>query len=149
MRLLISIDGTWKSWSEGAAGNGIGEKIRITFQEPAYLTTMYIKNGYGELKFFHDNNRAKRLKISDLQGKSVIVELADTPFFQKLAWEQPLQGKQIVIEIVDVYKSAVWDDTCITEICFDNMSDQKQNFTIKHDVYENNIDYTAFYQTAK
>lgn len=142
------IDGTWKSWCEGVAGNGIGETIKITFQESVYLTTMYLKNGYGELKYYHKNNRVKNIKISDSQDKNVIVELADTPFFQKLSWEQPLQGKQIEIEIIDVYMGDSGDDACITEICFADKAIQKQNFEIKHDTYENNIDYTAFQETA-
>ena len=85
------IDKTWRSWSEGEAGDGVGTKITISLLEKTRITWLLIKNGYGDQRYFLHNNRVKSLKILDSSNNYNIVDLADTLFPQIITLDTPLK----------------------------------------------------------
>jgi hypothetical protein len=54
-----------KSWCEGNADIGIGERITIVYNNPqkVLVENLYIKNGYGDTKYYSLNGRVKEFKI--------------------------------------------------------------------------------------
>ncbi|MBN1797706.1 MAG: hypothetical protein JW822_03955 [Spirochaetales bacterium] len=123
----LLVDNTWESWSEGVAGDGVGQKIFIKLKNHTItLNHFYIRNGYGNLKYYLMNNRVKKMKVSDSHGGTKIVELADTPFYQIVKLGAGLKGSEFTFEILAVYKGDKWSDTCISEI---NLDGKLEGFT--------------------
>ncbi|MBP5176923.1 MAG: hypothetical protein ILP07_13590 [Treponema sp.] len=120
------IDGTYKSWVEGEEGSGIGCKIEIEFERPYYFEeyTNYacidIVNGFGDVKYFNQNNRVKDMNLwIDDDPTPVKITLYDRHRAQTVVLSKYI-GKRFVkkftFEILSVYPGTKYDDTCIAEI---------------------------------
>ena len=104
-------------WVEGAAGQGIGEKLYI---KNTIATELYISLGF--VSFYRPylytmNSRPKELKFS-VDGKfSLVQHLSDTPNYQKIVFPEQVKYDDIlVIEILSVYEGTRYQDTCINNI---------------------------------
>jgi hypothetical protein len=101
-------------WSEGAAGNGVGEKLTV---RGGSIGSLYISSGfvsYEKPYLYSQNTRVKRIRISDNMGSSKIIELRDTAHYQKI----DISGftDEFSIEIMEVYPGSRYTDTCINSI---------------------------------
>ena len=120
------IDGTYKSWVEGEEGSGIGTKITFEFERPYHFAdyTNYacinIVNGFGDLKYFHQNNRVKEMNLwIDDDPVPVKITLYDVHVGQTLVLREYIGNryvKKLSFEILSVYPGTKYDDTCIAEI---------------------------------
>lgn len=105
-----------KPWVEGSPGPGIGDKISINKSSP--VKSIIISNGFVSYKVqtYYNNNRVKLLRIYNGNQKNefITVELPDNaiPFEIQI----PFNTKDLELEILDVYKGAKYDDTCINFI---------------------------------
>lgn len=149
------MDGTAASWSEGAAGDGIGEFIQIELRYPDYLRYVMIKNGYGVKKHWKSNGRVKQLRISNGEGEYRDLYLEDTPELRVYGLQEPeadeygvlmardpLYGDSFTFEIIDIYPGDKWSDLCISELALNNW--YFQGFHMEPDYIVTNIYRTFF-----
>lgn len=116
------IDGKWNSWVEGQNDNGVGSVITIELEKPVTVYSLRIRNGYGDLRWYRQNNRVKNIDIilNDEYTYSTILE--DTYEFQDVStykytnesYSKPV--KTIKLKIKSVYKGSAYNDTCLSEI---------------------------------
>jgi hypothetical protein len=123
------IDKTWRSWSEGVEGNGIGESFTVEFKIPVKLDGFILKNGYGQLDYYFKNNRVKSFEIffnDELTGK--IVNIKDSYeleryYFTERNWAGDyVECTTITFKIHEIYPGTHYNDTCIAEIYFTSSS---------------------------
>lgn len=111
-------DNTKLNWCEGKQDDGIGESITYTYEKEVLVESIYIKNGFGEKKFFPMNNRVKKLKIETEKKESIEINLEDTNSQKEIKLATPLKGKIFTFTILSVYPGTNFKDTCITELSF-------------------------------
>ena len=107
------------AWVEGAPGNGIGENVVFTFNNPAQFRGFTIQNGYsksGEL--FQKNARAKRLRFEFSDGSKEYIDVSDTINSQSYSFSKPIVADGVTMYIESVYPGNTYEDTCITSIRF-------------------------------
>jgi len=110
-------------WVEGVPGQGIGEKIIFSHQEPNNIHFNLLRISIGFVSYtrphlYEANSRPKKLRIS-LEGESpLIIDLLDTPNFQSLGgiWWSGDSEKDLWIEILEVYPGSRFEDTCINAL---------------------------------
>ncbi len=124
------------SWVEGAAGDGIGEKI--AFRMPPSARTIAVFPGYGDAKYYSANNRVKTAVLSlylvgvakyeNAAGyscrklSSTNLAFSDSAAFQKTSLGSLPGGADDfhflvgVLEIQSVYPGTKYQDTCVAEI---------------------------------
>ncbi|SRR6056297_3523545 len=119
------IDGSSRSWVEGVKGPGVGESIFIDFKAPVKVSYFYIKNGFGDPKWYGANHRVKELqvestgRISDnFDKKTFTVTLKDTGNMQEIHLPEKVLCRGFKFTIKSVYRGSKFDDTCISEISF-------------------------------
>ncbi len=106
------------AWVEGVPGAGIGEWIRFEFAEPVLLVRMSISAGLErDEEIFRRNHRPQRLLLTFADGSSDVVQLADRRGMQAVPIAYKLTDV-IQLTIEEVYPSARYDDTPITEVQF-------------------------------
>ena len=112
-------------WVEGVPGDGIGEKITLSWQtwkeadgSDGGIGCLIFSNGYisyDKPYLFEKNNRVKEIEIKDISGKfNFIAEIEDTPDLQLIFL--PYVSDKLEIKILSVYKGTTYDDTCINFI---------------------------------
>ncbi|MBL1437439.1 MAG: hypothetical protein COB08_014705 [Rhodobacteraceae bacterium] len=107
------------AWCEGAAGNGVGEKISLNYEDdnPSSFGSLMIANGFtADSRSFSSFSRVKRIRVEVDSGQSWEFDLADTPEPQELAFRGHIISNNIYITILDVYPGALYDDACISDI---------------------------------
>ncbi|MCG8569865.1 MAG: hypothetical protein MJB14_06970 [Spirochaetes bacterium] len=106
------------SWVEGKKDSGIGAKI---FIPKGYYSGLYFLNGFVSFKnpsLYLDNNRVKKVKVSDTNQKyNEVFELEDTPNPQLIDLKSN-KNWEITIEILEIYKGNKYNDTCINSILY-------------------------------
>ncbi|WP_028972635.1 NADase-type glycan-binding domain-containing protein [Spirochaeta cellobiosiphila] len=107
-----------KPWVEGVNGYGVGEVITINNIAFTNLQIyIYLSNGFVSFdkpRLYKDNSRVKKIKITDIDTNySEVIDLSDTPQFQKIIIPKGIGSNQLKIEILDVYHGIKYDDTCI------------------------------------
>ena len=113
------IDQTWRSWAEGARGNGAGESFTLTlsdYYEQLTVVGFALKNGYGNLDHYSKNNRVKSFKVYIDGQYSETIAIKDSISFEQYALKEPVECETIRFEIDDVYPGTTYDDTCVAEI---------------------------------
>ncbi len=104
--------------------------LRIIFQEPVYVKSLTIRNGYQKTNdLYRANQRVKSLNIEKVipGGRSypldTTVQLKDSMEEQEISltagWTQSInlfKTKEIIINILDVYPGTKSDDLCISEM---------------------------------
>jgi phosphate transport system substrate-binding protein len=112
------IDHTYRSWSEGVRGSGIGESFTLSFGEYGERTVagFALKNGYGDLNYYNRNNRVQSFKIYMDDTYSETISVRDSIKFEQYAFKTPVKCGRIRFVIDGVYRGTVYDDTCVAEI---------------------------------
>jgi phosphate transport system substrate-binding protein len=110
------INGTWLSWVEGARGNGTGESFTLTLLDESPIAGFALKNGFGNLDYYSQNNRVKSFKIHVNGNYIETVPIKDSISFEQYIFEEPVICKEIRFVIDDVYQGTKFDDTCVAEI---------------------------------
>ena len=103
-------------WAEGARGAGIGETLTLDLSQ---IVKLYISSGFVSFAkpyLFRENARIKRIRITNEDGESETVLLADTPHFQALELKMGLGFGKFKLEILEVYPGAKYTDTCVNSI---------------------------------
>lgn len=111
------------TWSEGALGYGIGEKVNYyLYTYPIGPRAIAINNGYGKTEeLFYKNGRAKELAFYIDDEVYCIFELEDTWYTQNFWIERPVKSDdkeclKFTFEIISIYEGEQYEDTCISEI---------------------------------
>lgn len=101
-------------WVENAPGYGIGEGFTMVSGDLPYLLLM---NGYISMdkpNLYLENARVKQLKITGVEtGKTLILEVLDTPHPQTIDISALKGNKTLRVEINDVYPGTRYEDTCL------------------------------------
>lgn len=125
-------DGDRKTaWVEGIKGNGIGQRITITFDSPdgddesikIPFHGMMITNGYSKnAEIWSKNGRVKKILIWLNSEKICYLDLDDDIYPQRFTWTANLvmvgAGDVINLEIVEVYPGSHYEDTAISDLGF-------------------------------
>lgn len=109
------------AWNEGASGDGVGEWLSFSFNQPLYLSRIDIANGYQrDHKRFVGNGRVRALQIEYSNGATQEVQLYDDMGYQQI---EPVVSREegissIRLTIISVYPGGSWDDAALSEIRF-------------------------------
>jgi hypothetical protein len=126
------------AWAEGAPGSGIGEYIKVTFnnknlvdREPdagntakiipytKKIAEIRILPGYVKRSdLLQKYGRPKKVTMSFSDGTQKQITLADEPVMQYFTLDKPVIAKWAKLRIDDVYAGKVSKDTYISEIEF-------------------------------
>jgi hypothetical protein len=113
------------TWAEGAEGDGVGESLTLTMNQPQKVTRLFIHNGYPDKALFFQNNRVKKLAVSVNGGEPFMAELEDGRMTSQMAEEilddtswinlpkstGPVETVKLTIK--EVYRGTKFQDTCI------------------------------------
>lgn len=114
-------------WAEGVKGQGIGEYLIYEFAPNCpRITTIKVLNGHVKSeKAWRENSRVKQLKVYYMNQPLAILDLEDSRTMQ--CFEVGTLGREseknwtLKFEIVDVYPGTKYQDTVISELCFDGI----------------------------
>lgn len=119
------------AWVEGIKGDGVGQRITLTFSEPdgddkqvkIPFHGLLITNGYSkDASVWSKNGRVKKLLVWLNSKKVCYLELEDDLYPQEFIWTPNLvmvgAGDVINLEIVEVYPGSHYEDTAISDIGF-------------------------------
>ena len=104
------------SWVEGNS-NDKGS-ITIEFSGRTIIRNIYIRNGFHNPEYYYANNRARNIEILFRNGYARY-RLNDNPGFQKISFPESIATNILTINIIDSYRGDKYNDTCISEITFD------------------------------
>lgn len=109
------------AWNEGASGDGVGEWVSFTFNEPVLLSRIDIANGYQrDQKRFLGNERVRGLRIEYSTGEVQDLQLYDDMGYQEV---QPVVAATVGVTsvrltILSVYPGESWEDAALSEVRF-------------------------------
>lgn len=116
------LNGPDTAWVEGAAGDGVGEWIKITEaggRRNMKFQSVTIWNGYQKSKkSFAENGRVKALVVS-WKGGSESVALEDRMGEQTIRLRQPVSSPWVKFEIASAFPGTRFSDTAISGISVD------------------------------
>ncbi len=105
------------AWCAGVPGNGIGESLRLNYQDSQGISfgSIGIKNGFtSDQSTFANYSRVKKLRVEIDSGQSWEFELADTPESQELILRGHIQSENVYLTILEVYPGRLYDDVCLS-----------------------------------
>ncbi|OPZ77635.1 MAG: Nicotine adenine dinucleotide glycohydrolase (NADase) [Actinobacteria bacterium ADurb.Bin444] len=109
------------AWNEGASGDGVGEWLSFSFNQPVRLSRIDIANGYQrDQKRYLGNGRVRGLRIEYSNGDMQEIQLYDDMGYQEV---QPAVPSDVGISsvrmtILSVYPGESWEDAALSEIRF-------------------------------
>jgi hypothetical protein len=105
------------AWNEGADGTGVGEWVRLEFNEPISLARIEIANGYQrDAERFSGNVRVKSIELEYSDGtKPQVVQLLDSQGLQ-LIKPAAKETEWIKLTILSVYPTYKWPDAALSEM---------------------------------
>ena len=112
------IDGSSRSWVEGEEGPGIESGFQIRLEDSIALSSIYVKNGYGDPAWYTANNRVKEMIVANDAETEVKILLEDSPEVQLVSLPEMIEGSYFKFKILSVYSGDSYDDTCLAEISF-------------------------------
>jgi hypothetical protein len=137
---VYACDGVLESaWAEGAKGSGIGETLKIAFNEKKILklipdtgeevsktipatekiSEIRILPGYTKSRTLYSKySRPKNVTLMLSDGTEKKLTLVDDPSLQYFKLDKPVNARWAKIRIDDVYPGSVGKDTYITEVEF-------------------------------
>jgi hypothetical protein len=116
------------AWAEGAAGPGIGVRIRLLFAKPQIVRSLTITNGYAKNpRVFSASGRVKTLAVLTPAGEVTSLALADLATPQTLPVNITAPTPWIDLEIRDVFPGSKFQDTCLSEIEIDPIPGNEEN----------------------
>ena len=106
------------AWVEGAAGQGIGEKLVLTFDGTYQVSGLRICAGYQKNDYvYYNNSRPETISVEFSDGSVENYSLADVyDQEQVVTFSTPKETSYIRIIINSVYPGTKYEDTCISEI---------------------------------
>ncbi|KUJ85681.1 hypothetical protein AVO45_01440 [Ruegeria marisrubri] len=105
------------AWVEGVPGNGEGEYVALTFDQPVRPSRIVLRNGYTKSsKSYWDNARVQVLGILASDGTSQQVTLSDTPDWQEIRLDNREALDWIMLRVDSVYPGRRWTDTALSEL---------------------------------
>ncbi|MCC8141333.1 MAG: discoidin domain-containing protein [Lachnospiraceae bacterium] len=112
------IDGSLSNaWCENAAGQGVGEWVKLTFNGTYEINGIKINAGYQkDDDLYNKNSRPKEIYISFSDGSGVSFTLSDEMTQQNIAFSAPVSTSSVTITIQSVYPGNKYEDTLISEI---------------------------------
>lgn len=116
------VDGEVSSpWCEGAADNGVGQSLVLTFPDSIAVTHLMVDVGYDYSEdIFLKNNRVQQATLTFSDGESIAWTFDDERGLQAVPLARApgpnIQTTSVTLTIDDVYPGAVYDDACIGEI---------------------------------
>lgn len=106
-------------WVEGAAGQGVGEFVKFTFDNDFTFNGVTVYAGYHKnADIYEKNSRPKDLRITFSDGSSKVYPLEDVMEGQKIVFDAPVTTRFMMFTIESVYPGSKYEDTVITEILF-------------------------------
>lgn len=109
----------WNSSGQTNPG-GVGERIRVEFPEPVWLTRIVVENGDGhDHARFLGNARIKRAAVMLDAGVSFTVLLEDVQGPQVIMLDVPELTTGLRIEVLEVYPGDTYDDLAVSELDFE------------------------------
>jgi hypothetical protein len=117
------------AWTEGVAGDGVGQYIQIYFDKPTPVRGLQITNGYPKNDDIYKwNGRVKQVSITTSGGDSGKFVMKDTPKPQFV----PVPGRGAILwvrlTIRGVYRGERYRDTTISEIRVDIGGDSDTDY---------------------
>ncbi len=111
------LDGNLASaWTEGADGSGVGEWVRLEFEEAVPLARIEIANGYQrDTERFSGDERVKSIELQYSDGTTQIVQLLDAQGLQVIR-PKTADTQWIKLTILSVYPSFRWEDAALSEV---------------------------------
>ncbi len=102
------------AWCEGAPGSGQGEYIRIIYSSRVQFRTVLVGNGYVKSPaIFHNNARARTVRIETGDGLSFAAELPDKGEIRRIRLPRVVNTDTLRLTIVDVYGGDRHKDLCL------------------------------------
>jgi hypothetical protein len=117
-----AIDGDLRTtWTEGAAGSGVGEWIQLDFPGAFEVTRIMVDVGYDYSDdIFTKNNRVKRATFVFSDGTELHWDFDDVRGLQTIpmacAPGPCMETTSLKIIIDEIYPGSLYDDACIAEI---------------------------------
>ena len=109
---------TRTAWVEGAADDGVGEWIKVTYDSPMRIKRIYFANGYGKTdKSYRENGRIRDAEIS-IEAGSFTTTLPDGNGEQTISLPASMAGKKtrwVKLAIKSVYPGTKYEDTAFAE----------------------------------
>ena len=119
--LYVADDDASTAWTEGVAGDGSGQWLRVRFSsmKGATKVRLRIRNGYQKShRLFLANERARQVTFTLLPGNTKVEKtLTDTEGWQEVTLEQPaavLAGLEL--KIGSVFPGTKYEDLCISDV---------------------------------
>lgn len=112
-------DGSYRTaWVENAPGDGIGEWIQLTFDQPYTINGIEISNGYKKSQaHYQKNSRLRKMRLHFSDGSYQDYNLQDTfAGAERIQLSTPVISGLLRIEILETYTGTQYNDTCITEL---------------------------------
>lgn len=115
-------DGDLKTvWSEGVEGEGEGQWLLFTFNQPVALERIDVANGYQrDQQRFYGNARVRTMRIDFSSGQSQEIQLFDDMGYQQVipALESGQTVTSVKMTILSVYSGDEWEDLGLSEVKF-------------------------------
>lgn len=108
-------------WSEGAEGEGEGQWLLFTFNQPVALEQIDVANGYQrDQQRFYGNARVRTMRIDFSSGQSQEIQLFDDMGYQQVipALESGQTVTSVKMTILSVYSGDEWEDLGLSEVKF-------------------------------
>ena len=106
-------------WIESAPGPGIGESVTVGFDLPITVDEIQFEPGCFWPEYWKQNYRVKQLEVR-LDDKTFKVNFTDQMVVQSLKLPSAVTFTTAGFTIKDVYPTAKWEDTAISDIAFYN-----------------------------
>lgn len=111
-----------QAWVEGVDGDGIGQKLTLTFKKPKTADKLTILNGYNKTEaLYYSNNRVAELKMTINGGEPTVVSLPDSGPSKPFSIDLPKNAgpiNEVTLTINKVHPGKKYKDTCISGIYF-------------------------------
>jgi hypothetical protein len=106
-------------WVEGADGDGLGEMVTVTLEEPIQLAGIQVWNGYQRSPDHYARNaRARRVRLSADGSPWTDLELRDVSGAQVASLLVPLRGKEIRLALESAWPGSQYSDLVLSELRF-------------------------------
>ena len=105
------------AWVEGGSGDGIGEVLLFSFDNPTPVKQIVIANGYNKSQsVFSKNNRVKSFNVKTSTGSSRDIQVADKGGYQILVLPDLGEIQWLTLTLTGVYRGTKYRDTAISEL---------------------------------
>jgi hypothetical protein len=111
------LDGDLASvWVEGADGNGVGQWVRLDFQQAVTMARIEIGNGdQRNNEWFANDERVKSLELQYSDGRSQVVQLQDAQGLQEIK-PATTETEWIKLTILSIYPTYTLEDAALSDI---------------------------------